>query len=60
VADSDPRHPGMTALTRSFERTWYGGRPATESDYLRAEELASALISGGSAASVAAGEGGSR
>ena len=34
---SAPR--GLAALTGSFERTWYGGRAAEESDYRRAEEM---------------------
>jgi hypothetical protein len=34
---------GLTALTRSFERTWYGGRPAVEADFQLAEQLAAAL-----------------
>jgi Domain of unknown function (DUF4129) len=49
VAPDDPRQPGLATLTGSFERVWYGGRPAAESDYRRAEQLASALISGSSA-----------
>ncbi len=47
VAADDPRKAGLAALTGSFERTWYGGRPAGQGDYQRAEELASALIEGG-------------
>jgi hypothetical protein len=46
VADDDPRRAGLATLTGSFERVWYGGRPAGESDYLKAEQIASALISG--------------
>ena len=46
VAPEDPRQPGLADLTRSFERVWYGGRAAAESDYLRAEQIATALISG--------------
>jgi hypothetical protein len=48
VAPEDPRKAGLTQLTGSFERTWYGGRAAGEVDYQRAEELAKALIAGGS------------
>ena len=48
VAPEDPRQPSLATLTRSFERVWYGGRAAAESDYLRAEQIASALISGSS------------
>jgi hypothetical protein len=47
VAPDDPRRPGLSTLTRSFERIWYGGRPAAEADYLKAEELATSLIEGG-------------
>jgi hypothetical protein len=54
VATDDPRKPGLTRLTRSFERIWYGGRPAAEDDYRSAEELASGLISE-SGGTVAAG-----
>jgi hypothetical protein len=46
VAPEDPRKPGLATLTGSFERTWYGGRPAAETDYRTAEQLATALISG--------------
>jgi hypothetical protein len=47
VAPDDPRQSGLALLTSSFERTWYGGREASESDYRRAEALASALIAAG-------------
>jgi hypothetical protein len=47
VAAEDPRRAGLATLTGSFERTWYGGRPAAESDYHKAEELAAALIASG-------------
>lgn len=46
IAGEDPRRPGLTALTGSFERTWYGGRPAGEGEYRRAEALAKGLIAG--------------
>jgi hypothetical protein len=46
VAPDDPRKAGLASLTGSFERTWYGGRKADESDYRRAEQLAATLISG--------------
>jgi len=49
VAPEDPRKAGLAALTGSFERTWYGGRTAGESDYRKAEELAAKLISGNTA-----------
>jgi hypothetical protein len=47
VAAEDPRRVGLVQLTGSFERVWYGGRAAGESDYRKAEELADGLISGG-------------
>lgn len=50
VAPEDPRQPGLSSLTSSFERVWYGGRPAAESDYRHAEGLATALIAAGGAA----------
>ncbi len=46
VAAEDPRKAGLATLTGSFERFWYGGRSAAQSDYLKAEELATALITG--------------
>lgn len=60
VAAEDPRRAGLATLTGSFERTWYGGRAAAESDYLKAEELAASLISGGGAAGSKVTEGGAR
>ena len=54
VALEDPRKAGLATLTGSFERVWYGGRAAAESDYRSAEQLATALISG-SGNSVAGG-----
>ena len=45
VASEDPRKAGLATLTGSFERIWYGGRAAAESDYHAAEQLAAALIS---------------
>ena len=51
VAAEDPRKPGLSALTRSFERVWYGGRAADESDYRQAEQQASDLINGSSKSS---------
>jgi hypothetical protein len=50
VAADDARKPGLGALTREFELTWYGGRPAGESEYRGAEALAVALIEGGAPA----------
>jgi len=34
---------GLATLTRSFERTWYAGRPAQESDFRSAEQAVSQL-----------------
>ncbi len=55
VAPEDPRKAGLATLTGSFERTWYGGRAAAESDYRKAEQLASALISGALASATRGG-----
>lgn len=49
VAREDPRRLSLAMLTGSFERVWYGGRAADEGAYRKAEELASALISGSKA-----------
>ena len=49
VASDDPRKTGLGALTREFEWTWYGGRPAGEGEYRHAEELATGLFEGGGA-----------
>jgi len=46
VAEDDPRKRPLGTLTGSFERIWYGGRAAGESDYRTAEQLAQGLISG--------------
>jgi hypothetical protein len=43
LAGTDPRKPNLSALTRSFERTWYGGRAAQASDLNAALELAAML-----------------
>jgi hypothetical protein len=43
LAGTDPRRTSLTALTRSFERTWYGGREAYSSDFQAALEIAAAL-----------------
>jgi len=64
VDAGDPRQPGLSQLTHTFERVWYGGRDAGESDYKSAENLATALISAGSRTGAAglplAQEGGAR
>ena len=44
VTADDPRRAGLATLTGSFERTWYGGRRAGESEYRKAEELADELL----------------
>jgi hypothetical protein len=54
VAPEDPRREGLASVTRSFERTWYGGREAGETDYRKAEAIAKDLISGGAGAAPAA------
>lgn len=63
VAQEDPRKSGLSQLTNTFERYWYGGRPAAESDYMAAESLATTLMGSGSnsmGASSANSEGGGR
>jgi len=40
---TDPRRSNLSALTRSFERTWYGGREATASDFNAALDLVRGL-----------------
>jgi hypothetical protein len=40
---ADPRETTLTALTRSFERTWYGGREAEAADFSAALHLAAEL-----------------
>jgi len=60
VAADDPRRAGLTTLTGSFERTWYGGRAAGESEYAQAEKLADGLISGNSATGIGANKGGAQ
>ena len=64
VAQEDPRKSGLSQLTNTFERFWYGGRPAAESDYMVAESLATSLIGGVSnsisGANAVSSEGGDR
>ena len=43
LAGDDPRKTSLIALTRSFERTWYGGRPASAAEFQTAVEIAAAL-----------------
>lgn len=40
---ADPRRAGLTALTKTFERTWYGGRQAGSADYQSAMQVAAEL-----------------
>jgi hypothetical protein len=56
VAPEDPRKAGLATLTGSFERIWYGGRAAAESDYRSAEQLATGLISKSSSSIPGGGE----
>jgi len=58
VEPDDPRQPSLATLTRSFERVWYGGRPAAESDYQRAEKIATVLIAGSGAVAASSNPGG--
>jgi hypothetical protein len=43
LTPADPRKTNLAALTRSFERTWYGGRGACSSDFQAASKLAAEL-----------------
>jgi hypothetical protein len=43
LPSADPRKPSLAALTRSFERTWYGGRAAESADFNAALEQAAEL-----------------
>jgi hypothetical protein len=43
LAGDDPRKTSLIALTHSFERTWYGGRPASSAEFQAAVEIAAAL-----------------
>jgi hypothetical protein len=47
MAPEDPRRPALATLTGSFERTWYGGRAADETEYRQAEQVAAGLMGGG-------------
>ena len=60
VAPEDPRRASLATLTGSFERVWYGGRTAGEGDYRKAEQLATALISGSGAPVTGIGRGGAQ
>lgn len=39
LAAGSGKRPDLTALTRNFERTWYGGAPAGEAEFNRARAL---------------------
>lgn len=43
LGGNDPRRTTLTALTRNFERTWYGGREAAADDFNAALHLAAEL-----------------
>lgn len=43
LTQENAHHADLKALTRSFERTWYAGRPAAEADFRRAADLAAKL-----------------
>jgi hypothetical protein len=43
LSGADPRKANLATLTRSFERTWYGGREADASDFKAALKLAAEL-----------------
>jgi hypothetical protein len=43
LSANSAQRPDLAALTHSFERTWYGGRPAAESDFHQAEQVAAQL-----------------
>jgi hypothetical protein len=58
VAQEDPRKASLSELTSIFERFWYGGRTAGESEYRAAEKVAARLIGGGAATESATAEGG--
>ena len=60
VAPEDLRRPGLSQLTRTFERFWYDGRAASQSDYTAAEGVASALIGGNTPSGSGRSDGGGR
>ena len=43
LSGKDAQRAGLATLTRSFERTWYAGRPAAEADFHQAEQVAAQL-----------------
>jgi Domain of unknown function (DUF4129) len=48
LAPGSAQRSDLAAITRSFERIWYGGHSAAETDYQRAEETAARLGAGSS------------
>jgi len=43
VSPESAQRTGLAKLTRSFERTWYGGQSAAEADFRSAEQFAAEL-----------------
>jgi hypothetical protein len=43
LSGKNAQRADLAALTRSFERTWYAGRPAAEADFHQAEQVAAQL-----------------
>jgi hypothetical protein len=43
LTQENAHHADLKTLTRSFERTWYAGRPAAEADFRQAAEVAAKL-----------------
>jgi hypothetical protein len=43
LSQESQHRPDLSALTRSFESTWYAGRSAAEDDFRKAEQLAGRL-----------------
>lgn len=43
LPSADANRPGLAALTRTFERTWYGGREAGPAEYQAAAQLAAGM-----------------
>jgi Domain of unknown function (DUF4129) len=46
LSPESAQRPGLATLTRDFERTWYAGQSATETDFRSAEQLAARLGTG--------------
>ena len=43
ISPDSAERSGLVSLTRTFERTWYGGRTAAEADFRAAEQLVADL-----------------